>query len=447
MKNTSLWSATGTDLSDSVADFLAGSDRECDQILFAYDLQATAAHVRGLERIGVLAPQERDALIAALQILGHELETGHFIFDERFEDSHSAIEWFLTNRLGELGAKVHTGRSRNDQVLVALRLYERRELETIARLVLGTVRELFSRTRSELLLPMPGYTHSKPAMVTSRGLWWGGFLESLLDDLELLRATYGWIDANPLGTGSGFGVNLPLDREGVSRELGFSRLLLNPHAAQLSRGKYELQVIQACLALLLDWRRMAWDLLFFQTEEFGFCTWPESLATGSSLMPGKRNPDLLELLRAAVAPVLGCWVELASLQSLPSGYQRDQQLGKRAAIAALSETKRAATVVPLVVRAVQWNEERIQAALKSGLYRTDLAFELSANGLPFREAYRRAAQAGSHELERFTALGSLQVRCSPGAPGNPRLEQFQKRIEELELWLETVERQRPEAAW
>lgn len=429
MKDALLWAdEEGTVPSRRLQRFLTGTDLDCDRILLPFDLLATQAHVRGLARAGILSAEESDRLVAELDRLSREITAGIRDLDERFEDGHSAIEWWLTEALGELGAKVHTGRSRNDQVLAALRLFERTALERIGCRLVRVAESMLERTRAELRIPMPGYTHLRRAMVTSVGQWWGGYLESVLDDLDLLRATSDWISASPLGTGSGFGVNLPLDRDGVASELSFPRLLLNPHAAQLSRGKFELQVVQICVLILSDLRRLAWDLLLFQSAEFGFVEWPLELSTGSSLMPGKRNPDLLELVRAAPARAIGAWIEVASLQSLPSGYQRDQQAGKKPVIETLLHTEEVLAIARDGLDRLVWNESRLRAALEPGMYRTDLAHELVGKGVAFREAYREAARASDEALADRTPEASLAGRVSPGAAGDPCLERLEERL-------------------
>ena len=296
-----------------------------DRALFLADIRASRAHVRGLAGVGVLPVAEAQAIDVELDALAADFEAGRFVLDDRHEDGHSAIEAFLVERLGDVGKKVHTGRSRNDQVLVAVRLHVRDALASLARGAALAAEAFLDRAGEEAKTPMPGYTHLQRAVPSSVGLWLAGFAEAFIDDAALARATAAWMDACPLGTAAGYGVNLPLDRQGVSDELGFARLLVNPVYAQNSRGKLDLQALMALLQALLDVRRFAWDLSLYTTAEFGFVKLPAEYTTGSSIMPNKRNPDVVELLRASPAPVIGALAEVESLLSLPSGYQRDLQ--------------------------------------------------------------------------------------------------------------------------
>ena len=330
-------------------------------------------------------------------------------------------------RLGDVGKKVHTGRSRNDQVLVALRLFVRDALERIGHEVKNAAEAFLDRAEAEAMTPMPGYTHLQRAVPSSVGLWLAGFAEALIDDAALVKATALWIDACPLGTAAGYGVNLPLDRQGVSDELGFGRLLVNPVYAQNSRGKMELQALMALLQALLDVRRFAWDLSLYTTAEFGFVKLPAEYTTGSSIMPNKKNPDVVELLRAAPAPVLGALAEVESVLSLPSGYQRDLQATKGPILRALAHGIDALSLVPALVRKMSFDRERMAAAITPELYATDVAVELAAQGVPFRTAYRQVADG-------LAALGgrgpeeSLRARVSPGATGDLMLGVLRERL-------------------
>ena len=250
----------------------------------------------------------------ALDRLSQRIEGGGKILDERFEDGHSAIESWLVEQVGDTGKRVHTGRSRNDQVLVATRLYIRASLDEQSAACERIVRKCLERAEAHSDWPMPGYTHLQRAMVSSVGMWFAGWAEAFLDNLELLRSTARWIDANPLGTAAGYGVNLALDRAYTTERLAFSRVQVNPIYAQGSRGKYELQVLSTVAQLLLDIRRLAWDLSLFTTQEFALVRLPDAYTTGSSLMPNKRNPDVVELLRGAYSSVAGA---ISELQSLP----------------------------------------------------------------------------------------------------------------------------------
>ncbi|HVK69543.1 MAG TPA: lyase family protein, partial [Polyangium sp.] len=290
--------------------YTSRDDWKLDQRLLAYDLVATRAHVRGLRRIGVLSEGELDAMEHALTELVRRNDAGELVLTEADEDGHTAIESALVSMLGDTGKKVHTGRSRNDQVLVAMRLYERDAMDELEALVLAAASALVALARREEKTPLPGYTHLQRAVPSSVGLWAGSFAEGLLDAVTIVRAARALTDRSPLGAAAGYGVNLPLDREGVARELGFSDVAWNPLGSQTSRGIVEATLLAAAWQVMAIVRRLAWDLSLFTTSEFGFVRLPDAFTTGSSIMPQKRNPDVVELMRAACSIVQGALAEV-----------------------------------------------------------------------------------------------------------------------------------------
>ncbi|MBK6728962.1 MAG: argininosuccinate lyase [Xanthomonadales bacterium] len=425
-----IWNKAGVEIDAELMRFMAGDDVRLDRELLVHDIAASAAHARGLARIGIVTATECAQLETELAALSSAFESGAFVLDERFEDGHSAIEWWLTERLGDLGRKIHTGRSRNDQVLVALRLWLKQQLLDTQQSCVGIAALALQRADAEGDLPMPGYTHLQRAMVSSTGMWWAALAESFIDNAELARQTRSWIDANPLGTASGYGVNLPLDRAGVSADLGFARLLLNPIAAQLSRGKFEWQALAVLAQALNDVRRFAWDLSLYSSAEFGFMALPNAFTTGSSLMPNKRNPDVVELLRASPSVVYGAMSELQSLTSLPLGYHRDLQASKGPLLRAFAHGRAALAVAQRLFVAVEWSPDALRAAIDQGMYATDRAIELAVAGLPFREAYRLAADTASEDRERSPET-SLAERVSPGAAAALHLDVLTTRLQLL----------------
>lgn len=425
-----IWNKAGVEIDAELMRFTAGEDVRLDRALLVHDIAASAAHARGLARIGLLDAGECAQLESGLAALAEAFASGAFVLDERFEDGHSAIEAWLTERLGDLGRKIHAGRSRNDQVLAALRLWLRAQLRQLQSRCVVIAELALARAQREGDLPMPGYTHLQRAMVSSTGLWWAALAESFIDNAELARQTLQWIDANPLGTASGYGVNLPLDRDGVAADLGFERLLVNPIAAQLSRGKYEWQALAALAQALGDVRRFAWDLSLFATAEFDFVALPNAFTTGSSLMPNKRNPDVVELLRASPSVVHGAMQELQSLSSLPPGYHRDMQAGKGPLLRAFAHGLDALAIAVRVFDAIAWKPERLRAAIDAGMYATDRAIELTLAGLPFREAYRQAADIAGDPVQRCPE-DSLRARASPGAAADLGLERLHARLAPL----------------
>jgi argininosuccinate lyase len=428
MKNY-LWQPEHAEAVDEkIMQFLAGEDVVLDRELFPYDIRATAAHVRGLERIGVLVAGESETLCALLEQLLNRFRSGDFVLDERFEDGHSAIEIYLTDQAGDIGAKVHTGRSRNDQVAVATRLYLKDGLDRLAILDSGIAAACLDLAERHALLPMPGYTHLQRAVPSSVGLWMAGYAEAFVDDLAIASRLREIIDCSPLGAAAGFGVNLPLDREGVAAELGFSRIQINPASAQNSRGKFELLVLQAAHHAMQDLRRLAWDLSLFSTSEFDFVRLPSRYTTGSSIMPNKANPDVVELLRGRAATLEASIVEIQSLLSLPGGYQRDLQLSKAPLIRGLGSAIQALSIVPELIGGLEFNEKRMREAISADMFATDLALEEAARGVPFRKAYLQAKEA----IERSGSpdvVGSLAKRVSPGACGDLRLDRIRDRLE------------------
>jgi argininosuccinate lyase len=276
---------------------------------------------------------------------------------------------------------------------------------------------------------MPGYTHLQRAVVSSAGMWWTCWAEAFIDNAGRAASTLAWIDANPLGTAAGYGVNLPLDREFTTAALGFSRMQVSPIYAQLSRGKFELAALEALAAAMLDLRRLAWDLSLFTTAEFDFVALPARYATGSSLMPNKRNPDVVELMRGSYASVAAARCEVEQLMSLPSGYHRDLQASKGALVHGFGRGLAALALLPELMRQLVWNTDRMRAGLDASMYATDLAIDLAREGMPFRDAYRAASDPA--RWEEGDPGSSLAARTSPGASGHPQLDLLRTRLAEL----------------
>jgi argininosuccinate lyase len=426
MKNY-LWQEGGGSIDAAIAEFTAGEDVVLDRQLFVFDIQATAAHVRGLQRIGIVSDSECDTLCRLLGELRAEFESGSFVLDERFEDGHSAIEVYLTEKAGPAGARVHTGRSRNDQVSVATRLYLKDRLAQLTGLCARIAQACLDKAEAEPDLPMPGYTHLQRAVPSSSGLWMAAFAEAFTDNMAFAASVSGVVDSSPLGTAAGYGVNLPLDREGVADELGFGRLQVNPMYAQNSRGKFEIMALQAALHAMQEVRRLAWDLSLFTTSEFGFITLPSQYITGSSIMPNKFNPDVVELLRGRAATPEGAITEIQSVLSLPSGYQRDLQLTKAPLIRGMESSLQALAIVPALVQGMAFNPDRMREAISTDMFATDIALERAAAGVPFRDAYLQAKK----ELDRLDApdaKASLAQRVSPGACADLRLDVIRRRL-------------------
>lgn len=426
-----LWQKPGVQVDAGIQAFLAGDDVLLDREFFLHDIAASAAHAEGLQRIGILTPDEVVGLKRELATLAEEFRSGAFVLDARYEDGHSAIEARLTERLGDAGRKIHTGRSRNDQVLVATRLWLKAQLERLAALAVAIAKVALDRAEAEQALALPGYTHLQRAVVSSAGMWWAGWAEAFIDDALRARDTLALVDCNPLGTAAGYGVNLRLDREHTTQALGFARMQVSPVYAQLSRGKFELAALEALGSATLDLRRLAWDLSLFTSAEFGFVALPAQYTTGSSIMPNKRNPDVIELLRATHASVAAARTEIEQLLSLPSGYHRDLQASKGAIVHGFRRGLAALALLPDLLANLAWRPERMRAAIDAGMYATDVAVEAAIAGVPFREAYKAAAADAEAAGQGRAPEDSLAARTSPGAAADLRLQALRARWDAL----------------
>ncbi|HZF98081.1 MAG TPA: argininosuccinate lyase [Pseudoxanthomonas sp.] len=422
-----LWQKPGVAVDPRIQRFLAGDDVILDREFFLHDIAASKAHAEGLRRIGILSAEELAGLLVELDRLAEDFRSGAFVLDERFEDCHSAIESRLTERLGDAGRRIHTGRSRNDQILVATRLWLKDKLAHLATLCREVAGVALNRAQAESMLPLPGYTHLQRAVVSSAGMWWAGWAEGFIDNAVRAVDTLRLIDANPLGSAAGYGVNLPLDRDHSTAALGFARLQVSPVYAQLSRGKFEMAALEALGGATLDLRRLAWDLSLFTSAEFGFVALPPQYTTGSSIMPNKRNPDVIELMRATHASVAAARTEIEQLLSLPSGYHRDLQTSKGAIFHGFGRGLGALELLPALLANLQWRPEAMAAAIDAGMYATDAAVEQAVAGVPFREAYRAAAASAAVAAEGRTPASSLAARVSPGAAADLRLDQLRAR--------------------
>ncbi len=421
-----LWQKPGVTVDAEIQAFLAGDDVILDREFFLHDIAASQAHAEGLQRIGIVSADELDGLARELAALADDFRSGAFVLDARYEDGHSAIEARLVERLGDAGRRIHTGRSRNDQILVATRLWLKDKLARVRALCSEIAGIALARAEAEGDLPMPGYTHLQRAVVSSAAMWWAGWAEAYIDNAVRAADTLAWIDANPLGTAAGYGVNLPLDREHTTQALGFARMQVSPLYAQLSRGKFELAALDALGSAMLDLRRLAWDLSLFTSAEFGFVALPSQYTTGSSIMPNKRNPDVIELMRGSYASVAAARTEIEQLLSLPSGYHRDLQVSKGALFHGFSKGLGALALLPDLLRNLEWQPQRMREAIEPSMYATDLAVDLARQGVPFRDAYRQAADPARWTQGDPTA--SLAARTSPGAAGDARLDILRQRL-------------------
>ncbi|MBT5216789.1 MAG: argininosuccinate lyase [Gammaproteobacteria bacterium] len=423
--NKKLWSKKPKNITSGIESLLSGEDILLDQKLFLLDIKASFAHTNELLAINILTKSEANKIKKQLRILEKKYINNTFKLNSDYEDSHSAIELFLTDELGAIGAKIHTGRSRNDQVLVALRLYAREALEQLRDINIDISESLLKQADHNKNLVLPGYTHMQKAMASSWGLWFSSFAESFLDNIDLINHTHSWININPLGSAAGYGVNLPIKRDISTSELGFRRKQLNSLYVQNSRGKFELQVIETLKQSMMDLRKFCWDMSLFLSQEFQYLTIDDVFTTGSSIMPNKRNPDVIEILRANYSIVSGHYYELENLLSLPSGYHRDLQLTKRSLILACECTLKSLKIVPELVKSINVNADISKASITNEMMMTDAVYELVKKGLPFREAYHQVKES---EESINDPMASIKQRISVGGPGNLQLSILKRRL-------------------
>ncbi len=422
-----LW-AKGYEIAPLIEDFGAARNAALDAELARHDIWGSLAHAAMLTQVGLLTTEEGAALHGALCRLLPRAEAGALVPQAGQEDIHTLIEGALTEELGDVGKKIHTGRSRNDQVLTDLRLYAKEGIMATAATLLDTATHLNALAQRHEWTPLPGYTHMQRAMLSSVGLWASAHAEALLDDTVALAAAYTLNDQSPLGSGAAYGAPLPLDRDLTARLLGFARAQPNVLAAANARGKGEAAVVQALALVMLDLSKFAQDVLLFTTSEFGFLQAPRELCDGSSMMPQKHNLSALELVRARAHTVIALQSQmLATLAGLPSGYNMDYQETKAPLMEALHLCRESLAVVALFAQHLTVDEERARAACTSDLFATDRAYALVRAGVPFRDAYQQAATG--HDAPPDDLDARLRERMGIGMPGNLGLPAQRERID------------------
>ncbi|OQP47073.1 argininosuccinate lyase [Niastella yeongjuensis] len=384
-----LWSKETTNTSQLVETFTVGRDKEFDILLAKYDVQGSMAHVRMLGEVGLMTKEEADIAIKGLQEIAAEIEQGRFKIEEGIEDVHSQVEFLLTQRIGDAGKKIHSGRSRNDQVAVDIKLYLRAEVLAVKEEVKQTFDLLIAQSEKFKDHLLPGYTHLQIAMPSSFGLWLGAYAESLTDDMELLVAAYQVANKNPLGSGAGYGSSFPLNRRRTTELLGFKTLNWNSVYAQMSRGRTEKVIATAVAGVASSIGRLAMDCCLYISQNFGFISFPSELTTGSSIMPHKKNPDVFELIRAKCNRLQAVPNELALLlANLPSGYHRDLQLTKEILFPAIEELKACLQMTRLMLENLSVKSNILDDEKYKYLFSVEAVNELVNKGIPFREAYK-----------------------------------------------------------
>ncbi|HEY0042083.1 MAG TPA: argininosuccinate lyase [Flavisolibacter sp.] len=416
-----LWQKSTTSTSELIEQFTVGRDKEFDLLLAKYDVQGSIAHVTMLGEVGLMSEDEAGKAVEALKNIADEIARGQFSIDEQTEDVHSQVEYLLTKRIGEIGKKIHSGRSRNDQVAVDIKLFLKAEITNIKNETKTLFDLLMEQSEKFKAVLLPGYTHLQIAMPSSFGLWFGAFAESLVDDLEMLSAAYQVANKNPLGSGAGYGSSFPLNRRRTTELLNFAGLNYNSVYAQMSRGKTEKIVAMGISSIAATLSKLAMDCCLYLNQNFDFISFPSELTTGSSIMPHKKNPDVFELIRAKCNRIQATPNELTLLlNNLPSGYHRDLQLTKEILFPAIEELKACLQMTKLMLENIQVREGILQDVKYKYLFTVEAINGLVNSGVPFREAYKKVGEQveeGAFEFDsskplQHTHEGSINYLCN-----------------------------------
>jgi len=407
--------------------FTVGNDRELDLVLAKYDVIGSLAHAKMLHKIGLLSKDEIEAIERELKLISKLIEKGDFTIGDDFEDVHSKIEFLLTEKLGDTGKKIHTARSRNDQILVDVHLYLKDELKLIKDLILDFFSLLMRLAKEHKENLLPGYTHLQIAMPSSFGMWFSAYGESLIDDIYLLHAAYQITDQNPLGSAAGYGSSYPIDREYTTTEMEFGALKINSVAAQMSRGKTEKSVAFAMSSLAGTLSKFAMDICLYMSQNFGFVSFPDELTTGSSIMPHKKNPDVFELIRGKCNKIQALPYELTLItNNLPSGYHRDLQLLKEGLIPAIQSLKSCLEMFIFSLQNIEVNKNIVNKTIYDYLFTVEEVNQLVQQGVPFRDAYKIVGEKVSKGEFR---PDKKVVHSHIGSIGNLGLEKIQAKMD------------------
>jgi argininosuccinate lyase len=384
-----LWQKEGTEVNKEIERFTVGRDRELDVLLAKHDVTGTLAHITMLESIGLLEKEELPVLIKELRNIYQEIIGGNFVIEDGIEDVHSQVELLLTRRLGEMGKKIHSGRSRNDQVLLDMKLFIRSELREVVELIEPLIKTLISLSEQNKDVLLPGYTHYQVAMPSSFGLWFGAYAESLVDDLQVLLAAFKISNKNPLGSAAGYGSSFPLNRTMTTNLLGFDNLNYNVVYAQMGRGKTERIVAESLASVAATLAKLSQDVCLYINQNFSFISFPAHLTTGSSIMPHKKNPDVFELIRAKCNKIMALPNEIMLITgNLASGYHRDLQVIKESFLPVFAEIKDCLAITNYSLQHIVINKDSIKSKIYDYLFSVEVVNDLVLKGTSFRDAYR-----------------------------------------------------------
>jgi argininosuccinate lyase len=420
-----LWQSISVKLHPMVEKYTVGTDFEWDKRLLPFDIQASIAHAKAIFKLGILTEDELVKLIDGLNEILEMHREGTFTIQQSDEDCHTAIENYLVKKYGDLGKKIHTCRSRNDQVLVATRLYTRRKLKIISQEVINLQKVFLDFAKKYEFVPMPGYTHTRRAMPSSVGHWAASYLEDLINHHFILESAYRLNNQNPMGAAAGFGINFPIDREYTTELLGFERTQINSLYCVSSRGTIESFILAVLTQIVITLGRLSNDMIWFTTPEFDFFDLPHEFTTGSSIMPQKRNPDIFEIVRSNVNVIVGLQTQVEDIcKNILSGYNRDTQLTKEPLIKGMGITRRSLEVVSLVMSSVKPKEDVLMKSLSPELFAANEANKLVKQGMPFRDAYQQIKEnLGS--LRVPDPIEAIKEVISLGGPGNLGLERYE----------------------
>lgn len=428
-----LWQKDSTKVSELIESFTVGRDREFDVLLARYDVQGSIAHVTMLGEVGLMTPEEAATAISGLKEIAADIEKGSFRIEEGVEDVHSQVEFLLTQKIGEAGKKIHSGRSRNDQVAVDIKLFLRAsllELKEEIVLLFDQLLTLSDKYKDHLL---PGYTHLQLAMPSSFGMWLGSYAESLVDDMEMLKAAYRITNKNPLGSGAGYGSSFPLNRRRTTELLGFDTLNWNAAYAQTSRGKTEKLVSMALSSVAATLNKLSMDCCLYMNQQFGFIRFPDELTTGSSIMPHKKNPDVFELIRGKCNRIQSVPNELTLLTTnMPSGYHREMQLTKEILFPAFHELNMCVRLMRVMLEGLQVQENILTDEKYKYLFSVEAVNELVNKGMSFRDAYKEIGNIIEKGAFSFDATKKL-AHTHEGSIGNLCNDEIREEMKKIDF--------------
>lgn len=433
-ETSKLWQKSKTKLNPLVTDYIISKNLDADNQLVQYDIRGSIAHANMLAKQGLIESEEADKIANTLYELAEKHKLGEFTLEQQNEDIHTAIESYLVATLGDIGKKIHLGRSRNDQVLTAMRLYMKDNLQATQVELIQLVGAFLSFAKKYEFTPLTGFTHMQHAMPSSVGMWAACFVEGLIDDYDCLGGAYKLIDKNPLGSAAGFGSSVPLDRMATTTELGFAKLQQNPIYCQNSRGKFEAYVINSLMQVMMTLGKFANDMVIFCSQEFGFMRVDDSLTTGSSIMPQKKNLDIMEVARANLAVIQSLQIQCQTVTfNLISGYNKDLKITKKPLMEAFDITRKTINICKLLIENTKPVTDNLLRAFDDvEIFAADYANDLVMNeGMSFRDAYRKIGEE-LKSLEKQDPIENIKTKTHQGSTGNLGLEIYEKWLANLQ---------------